>query len=83
LLGFVTGKPEDVGQRLAGYKKAIADPKEPIGEFVNNQASILIQTYCAETRQQAFDDVREALDNTARIGAELFLPWAQEAPTRT
>jgi alkanesulfonate monooxygenase SsuD/methylene tetrahydromethanopterin reductase-like flavin-dependent oxidoreductase (luciferase family) len=83
LLGFVTGKPDDVARRLAGYKKAVADPEEPIGEFVNNQASILIQTYCAETREQAFADVQVPLETTARIGAQLFLPWAQEAPTRT
>jgi alkanesulfonate monooxygenase SsuD/methylene tetrahydromethanopterin reductase-like flavin-dependent oxidoreductase (luciferase family) len=78
LLGFVTGKPDDVGSRVAGYKNAIKDPKDPIGAFVNNQASILMQTYCAETREQAFEDVRGPLDVVARLGAELFLPWAEQ-----
>jgi alkanesulfonate monooxygenase SsuD/methylene tetrahydromethanopterin reductase-like flavin-dependent oxidoreductase (luciferase family) len=78
LLGFVTGKPEDVGTRIAGYKKAIKDPQDPLGDYVNNQASILIQTYCAETREQAFAEVREAMDTVARLGAELFLPWAEQ-----
>lgn len=78
LLGFVTGTPDDVGRRIAGYKQAVADPKDPIGGFVNNQASILIQTYCAETREQAFAEVREAIETVTRLGAELFLPWAQQ-----
>jgi alkanesulfonate monooxygenase SsuD/methylene tetrahydromethanopterin reductase-like flavin-dependent oxidoreductase (luciferase family) len=37
-----------------------------------------MQTYCAETREQAFEDVRGPLDIVARLGAELFLPWAEQ-----
>jgi alkanesulfonate monooxygenase SsuD/methylene tetrahydromethanopterin reductase-like flavin-dependent oxidoreductase (luciferase family) len=83
LLGFVTGKPEDVAGRIEGYKKAVSDPKDPIGAFVNNRAAILIQTYCAETREQAYEDVRAPLDTVAQLGLDLALPWAQEAPTHT
>ena len=83
LLGFVTGKPSDVASRVKGYKTAVQDPKDPIGDFVNNQASILIQTYCAETREQAFEDVRGPLDVVAQLGLDLALPWAQEAPAHT
>jgi alkanesulfonate monooxygenase SsuD/methylene tetrahydromethanopterin reductase-like flavin-dependent oxidoreductase (luciferase family) len=81
LLGFVTGKPDDVASRIKGYKAAIADPKDLLGEFVNNRAAILIQTYCAETREQAYEDVRGPLDVVAALGAELSLPWAAEAPS--
>ena len=83
LLGFVTGKPEDVAGRVAGYKKAVADPSDPIGDFVNDRCAILIQAYCAETREQAYDDVREALDVVARLGGELFLPWAEQPQTES
>jgi alkanesulfonate monooxygenase SsuD/methylene tetrahydromethanopterin reductase-like flavin-dependent oxidoreductase (luciferase family) len=76
LLGFVTGKPEDVAGRLGAYKNAVKDPERVPGDFINDQAAILIQTHCAESREQAFEETRRPLDVVAELGAQLVLPWA-------
>jgi alkanesulfonate monooxygenase SsuD/methylene tetrahydromethanopterin reductase-like flavin-dependent oxidoreductase (luciferase family) len=79
ILGFVTGKPEDVAQRVRAYKDGIKQAK-PLGRFVNDQCSVLIQTYCAPTREQAYADVTTPLETVARLSAKLYLPWAEKAP---
>ena len=81
MLGFVTGAPEDLAPRIKGYKEAVRDAK-PAGAFVNNQSAVLIQTYCAETREQAIRDVEGPLEKVAQLAAELFLPWAEKGRER-
>ena len=81
MLGFVTGKPEEVAPRIAGYKAAVKHAK-PVADFVNDQSAVLIQTYCAETHEQAVEDVTKPLDVVAQLGAELFLPWADKGRDR-
>jgi len=77
ILGFVTGRPDDVGQRVRTYKDEIRQAK-PMGRFVNDQCAVLIQTYCAPTREQAIADVTGPLETVARLSAKLFLPWAEK-----
>ncbi len=77
MLGFVTATPEEVEERVSAYKAGIADA-EPLGAFVNDQASVLLQTYCAETREEALADAEPAITRSAELAAELFLPWAEE-----
>ncbi|HLX37947.1 MAG TPA: LLM class flavin-dependent oxidoreductase, partial [Candidatus Binataceae bacterium] len=81
MLGFVTGTPEEVAPRIAGYKEAVKHA-EPVADFVNDQSAVLIQTYCAESHAQAVEDVTKPLDIVAQLGAELFLPWAQKGQER-
>jgi alkanesulfonate monooxygenase SsuD/methylene tetrahydromethanopterin reductase-like flavin-dependent oxidoreductase (luciferase family) len=78
ILGFVTATPEEVAPRVAAYKEAVRDP-EPVGEFVNDQVAVLLQTYCAPTREEALAIAAPAIDRTAELAAELFLPWADKA----
>jgi alkanesulfonate monooxygenase SsuD/methylene tetrahydromethanopterin reductase-like flavin-dependent oxidoreductase (luciferase family) len=49
---------------------------------VNDQSAVLIQTYCAESHQQAVRDVSEPLEIVAKLAAELFLPWAEKGRER-
>lgn len=81
MLGFVTGTPEELAPRIKAYKEAVKDAK-PAGAFVNNQSAVLIQTYCAETRDQAIRDVEKPLETVAALAAELFLPWAEKGRER-
>src|SRR5262249_47860870 len=81
MLGFVTGTPEDLAPRIAAYKEAVKHA-EPAGAFVNDQSAVLIQTYCAETREQAIADVTQPLEVVAQLAAELFLPWAEKGRER-
>jgi len=55
---------------------------EPVGAFVNDQSAVLIQTYCAESHEQAVRDVSKPLDVVAQLAAELFLPWAEKGRER-
>jgi len=81
MLGFVTGKPEEVAPRIAKYKEAVKHA-QPIADVINDQSAVLIQTYCAETHEQAVADVTKPLDVVAQLGAELFLPWAEKGHER-
>jgi alkanesulfonate monooxygenase SsuD/methylene tetrahydromethanopterin reductase-like flavin-dependent oxidoreductase (luciferase family) len=81
MLGFVTGTPEELAPRIAGYKEAVKHA-EPVGGFVNDQSAVLIQTYCGETRKQAIEDVTRPLEIVAGLAAELFLPWAEKGRER-
>jgi len=81
MLGFVTGRPDEVAPRIDIYKDAIKHA-EPVGQFVNNQAAVLIQTYCAETREQAINDVAQPMQVVSQLAAELFLPWAEKGRER-
>jgi alkanesulfonate monooxygenase SsuD/methylene tetrahydromethanopterin reductase-like flavin-dependent oxidoreductase (luciferase family) len=81
MLGFVTGTPQQLAPRIAAYKEAVKQA-DPIGEFVNDQSAVLIQTYCAETREEAIKDVAQPMEIVAKLAAELFLPWAEKGRER-
>ena len=42
----------------------------------------IIQTYCAETHEQAVADVTKPLEIVAQLAVELFLPWSEKGPER-
>ena len=77
ILGFVTGKPDDVAMRVRAYHDGIKQAK-PLGRTVNNQCAVLIQTYCAPTREEAIADVTKPLETVAKLSAQLYLPWAEK-----
>ncbi|MDB5108138.1 MAG: Luciferase-like monooxygenase, partial [Candidatus Binatus sp.] len=81
MLGFVTGTPEEVAPRIAGYKEAVKHA-EPVSGFINDRAAVLIQTYCAESHEDAVQDVTQPLEIVAQLAAELFLPWAEKGRER-
>ena len=81
LLGFVTATPDEVEPRVAAYRAGVADP-EPIGDFINDQVAILMQTYCAETNAEALAVAEPAVTRSAELAAELFLPWAEPGATK-
>jgi len=81
VLGFVTGKPADVQPRIDAYKAAVAGAT-PVGDALNDNAAVLMQTYCAETREQAIADVEQALGKVAQLAVDLFLPWAEQPAER-
>jgi len=81
MLGFVTGTPEEVAPRIAKYKDAVKHAN-PVSGFVNDQSAVLIQTYCAETHEQAVADVSKPLDVVAQLAADLVLPWAEKGHER-
>ena len=78
MLGFVTGTPDEVAPRIAAYKEAVKHA-EPVSGVVNDQSAVLIQTYCAETHEQAVADVTKPLEIVAQLAAELFLPGPRRA----
>jgi alkanesulfonate monooxygenase SsuD/methylene tetrahydromethanopterin reductase-like flavin-dependent oxidoreductase (luciferase family) len=75
MLAFLTDKPEDAVGRIKTYRDAIATCK-PIGKFVNDRIALMVQTYCAETREQAYADVAEPLHLCRDLISSLALPWA-------
>jgi alkanesulfonate monooxygenase SsuD/methylene tetrahydromethanopterin reductase-like flavin-dependent oxidoreductase (luciferase family) len=81
LLGFVTATPDEVEPRVAAYRAGIADPN-PIGDFINDQVAVLMQTYCAETNAEALAVAEPAVTRSAELAAELFLPWAEPGATK-
>src|SRR5258707_13564657 len=77
MVGFVTDTPQQRAPRIAEYKEAVRHA-EPVGAFVNDQAAVLIQAYCAENHEQAVRDVSQPLEIFAKLAAGLFLPWAEK-----
>jgi alkanesulfonate monooxygenase SsuD/methylene tetrahydromethanopterin reductase-like flavin-dependent oxidoreductase (luciferase family) len=82
MLAFLTEPPEAVVPRIALYKEAIKNAT-PIGKFVNEKIALMVQTYCAETREQAFEDAGAAVAIAAERISALFLPWAERKPKQT
>jgi alkanesulfonate monooxygenase SsuD/methylene tetrahydromethanopterin reductase-like flavin-dependent oxidoreductase (luciferase family) len=68
LLSFTIGvPPEDLGERIALYRKGIAEA-EPIGRFVNARAATFTMVHCAETTKEAVADARESFAWYAQTG---------------
>jgi alkanesulfonate monooxygenase SsuD/methylene tetrahydromethanopterin reductase-like flavin-dependent oxidoreductase (luciferase family) len=76
MLAFLYDPPEAVRPRVKIYKDALAKAK-PIGKFVNDRVALMVQTYCAETREEAYADVEAPIEKAAILIQDLFLPWAQ------
>ena len=81
VLGFVTATPDEVEPRVAAYRAAVADA-EPIGDFINDQVAVLMQTYCAQTNAEVLAVAEPAVTRSAELAAELFLPWAEPGATK-
>ncbi len=78
MLAFLTHKPDEAAERIKIYRDAIKDCT-PIGKFVNDRVALMVQTYCAETREQAYADVAGPIARTTELIGTLELPWASKS----
>jgi alkanesulfonate monooxygenase SsuD/methylene tetrahydromethanopterin reductase-like flavin-dependent oxidoreductase (luciferase family) len=61
--------PEIVGQRIASYRKGLAQA-EPIGRFVNPRAACFTLVHVAESTREAIAEARASFEWFVREGAE-------------
>ncbi len=70
LLSFTIGvPPEDLGERIALYRKGLAQA-EPVGKFVNARAATFTMVHCAETHREAQEDARASFEWYAQTGVK-------------
>jgi alkanesulfonate monooxygenase SsuD/methylene tetrahydromethanopterin reductase-like flavin-dependent oxidoreductase (luciferase family) len=61
LCSFTVGvPPEDLSGRLALYREGLAECRQPVGKFKNEQAATFTMVHCAETNAEAFADAEES-----------------------
>ena len=78
LCSFAVGTPpEDIQKRIEIYREGIAECKEPLGKFSNNQAATFSMVCCAPSTQEAVDIARESFEWYPARGAELIGSVAQ------
>ncbi len=82
LCSFAVGTPpEDIQKRIEKYRAGIAECKEPIGKFINEQTATFSLVCCAPNTQEAVDTARESFEWYPASGAELIgsvAQWMQE-----
>jgi alkanesulfonate monooxygenase SsuD/methylene tetrahydromethanopterin reductase-like flavin-dependent oxidoreductase (luciferase family) len=72
LLSFTIGvSPEDLGERIALYRRGLAEAK-PIGKFTNPRAATFTMVHCAETNAEAKQTAASSFEWYARRGPELI-----------
>jgi alkanesulfonate monooxygenase SsuD/methylene tetrahydromethanopterin reductase-like flavin-dependent oxidoreductase (luciferase family) len=61
LCSFTVGvPPEDLAARLDLYRQGLAQCREPVGRFKNEQAATFTMVHCAPTDAEAFADAEES-----------------------
>ena len=61
LCSFTVGvPPEELTDRIKLYREGLAECKEPVGKFRNEQAATFTMVHCAETDDAAFSDAEES-----------------------
>ena len=82
LLSFTVGTPpEELGKRIAIYRKGIAECKQPLAGFVNDRAAAFTLVNCAPTRAESHAISRESFEYYPKRSAELVssvASWLQE-----
>jgi alkanesulfonate monooxygenase SsuD/methylene tetrahydromethanopterin reductase-like flavin-dependent oxidoreductase (luciferase family) len=54
LLSFTVGNPpEQLEERIANYRRGLADCKEPVGKVRNERAATFTMVHCADTNERA------------------------------
>ena len=51
---FTTGTPQQLEPLVKAYKDAVADPAEPVGDYVNDNILAVAAFLCLEDREEAF-----------------------------
>ena len=52
--------PEELAERIAIYREGLAECKQPVGKFVNDQAATFTMVHCAPTNEEAYADAEES-----------------------
>jgi alkanesulfonate monooxygenase SsuD/methylene tetrahydromethanopterin reductase-like flavin-dependent oxidoreductase (luciferase family) len=82
LLSFTVGlPPEQLGENIATYRKAIAGCAKPLGKFLNDQACGLTMVNCAPTKEESYAVARESFEwypsHSSKLIASLA-EWQEE-----
>ena len=64
--------PEDIGGRVASYRRGLADCVKPKGLFRNERVVTFTMAHCAATNQRAFDEAAESMVWYPKKGPELI-----------
>jgi alkanesulfonate monooxygenase SsuD/methylene tetrahydromethanopterin reductase-like flavin-dependent oxidoreductase (luciferase family) len=61
LLSFTVGNPpENLEERIANYRRGLADCTQPVGKFVNSTAATFTMVHCSDTNEQARGEAEES-----------------------
>jgi alkanesulfonate monooxygenase SsuD/methylene tetrahydromethanopterin reductase-like flavin-dependent oxidoreductase (luciferase family) len=61
LLSFTVGNPpENLEERIANYRRGLADCTQPVGKFVNSTAATFTMVHCSDTNEQARAEAEES-----------------------
>src|SRR5262245_41272986 len=70
LCSFAVGvPPEEVGEKIAIYREAIAGCTEPLGKWVNEKAATFTMALCAPSEDEAREVARESFEWYPKVGA--------------
>ncbi len=64
--------PEELKERVALYKKGIAECTQPVGKFVNDRVGTFTMVHCAETDQRAYDEAAASMSWYPSHAGKLF-----------
>jgi alkanesulfonate monooxygenase SsuD/methylene tetrahydromethanopterin reductase-like flavin-dependent oxidoreductase (luciferase family) len=71
LCSFAVGvPPESMKERVDAYRAGIAQCKQPVGKFMNDQAATFTMVHCADTNERAFADAAESMVWYPIVGAK-------------
>jgi alkanesulfonate monooxygenase SsuD/methylene tetrahydromethanopterin reductase-like flavin-dependent oxidoreductase (luciferase family) len=63
LCSFTVGvPPEDLAERVALYRKGLAECTSPVGLFKNERAATFTMVHVADSNQRAFDEAAESME---------------------
>ncbi|MBY0277264.1 LLM class flavin-dependent oxidoreductase [Candidatus Binatia bacterium] len=73
LCSFAVGvSPEEVKKKIDIYRAAVKTCRQPLGKYVNDQASTFTMALCAPTESEARDVARESFEWYPKHGARLI-----------
>ncbi len=73
LCSFAVGiSPEEVKSKIDIYRAAISTCTQPLGKFINNQASTFTMAICSPTEEEARAVARESFEWYPKAGARLI-----------
>ena len=78
LCSFTVGvPPEELAGRIALYREGLAECKEPVGKFVNDQAATFTLVHCAADKEEAYATAAESCVWYVRTGSALIASVAE------
>ena len=78
LCSFTVGvPPEELAERIALYREGLAECKEPVGKFVNDQAATFTLVHCAADKEEAYATAADSCVWYVRHGSALIASVAE------